>query len=189
MFGGLKCHLWTYLERISCYVSTFRSKRCVDVARRDNCRLQQYDYYSGLFYSVVAKTTISNFRQVGTWPLSLAISGSQDHFAGRWLLWIDFFTKKSFNSSTKVQPSSHVISLAVRDRQWNQELLPAKLKIAWRHSNRLMRPICSGRRESFDGEVVAYESGRESVSFICQSILSALSHWEPRPSCIIQSII
>ena len=73
MFGGLKCHLWTHLERISCYVSTFRSKRCVDVARRDNCRLQQYDYYWGLFYSVVAKTTISNFRQVGTWPLSLAI--------------------------------------------------------------------------------------------------------------------
>ena len=73
MFGGLKCHLWTHLERISCYVSKFRSERCVDVARRDNCRLQQCDYYSRLFYSVLAKTTISNFRQVGTWPLSLAI--------------------------------------------------------------------------------------------------------------------
>ena len=102
MFGGRKCHLWTRLERISCYVSTFRSKRCVDVARRDNCRLQQYDYYSGLFYSVVAKTTIRNFRQVGTWPLSLAIPVSQDRFARRWLLWIYFFTKKYFKSSAKV---------------------------------------------------------------------------------------
>ena len=84
MFNGLKCYLWTYLERISCYVSTFRSKRCVDLARRDNCCLQQYDYYSGMFCSVVAKTTVSNLGQVGTWSLSLAFPASQDHFAGRW---------------------------------------------------------------------------------------------------------
>ena len=61
---------------------------------------------------------------------------SQDRFALRpirQLLWPDYSTYKSFESSTKVIPSLHVISLAVRDRQWNE--LPAKFKITWRHSN------------------------------------------------------
>ena len=58
---------------------------------------------------------------------------SQDRFALRQLLWPDYSTYKSFDSSTKVIPSLHVISLAVRDRQWNE--LPAKFKITWRHSN------------------------------------------------------
>ena len=59
---------------------------------------------------------------------------SQDRFALRQLLWPDYSTYKSFDSSTKVIPSLHVISLAVRDRQWNE--LPAKFKITWHHSNR-----------------------------------------------------
>ena len=65
---------------------------------------------------------------------------SQDRFALRQLLWPDYSTYKSFDSSTKVIPSLHVISLAVRDRQWNE--LPAKFKITWRHSDRpiLWRP-------------------------------------------------
>ena len=58
---------------------------------------------------------------------------SLDRFALRQLLWPDYSTYKSFDSSTKVIPSLHVISLAVRDRQWNE--LPAKFKITWRHSN------------------------------------------------------
>ena len=111
MFGGLKCHLWTLLERISCYVSTFRTKRCVDVAERDSCRLQQCDYYSRLFYSVLAKTTISNFRQVGTWPLSLAIPPSQDHFARRWLLWLDFFHEEIFEL---VEESNNQVLMSYR---------------------------------------------------------------------------
>ena len=61
----------------------------------------------------------------------------QDRFAFRQLLWPDYSTYKSFDSSTKVIPSLHVISLAVRDRQWNE--LPAKFKITWRHSNRPIR--------------------------------------------------
>ena len=62
---------------------------------------------------------------------------SQDRFALRQLLWPDFSTYKSFDSSPKEIPSLHVISLAVRDRQWNE--LPAKFKITWRHSNRPIR--------------------------------------------------
>ena len=62
---------------------------------------------------------------------------SQDRFALRQLLWPDYSSKKSFDSSSKVMPSLHVISLAVRDRQWNE--LPAKFKITWRHSNRPIR--------------------------------------------------
>ena len=62
---------------------------------------------------------------------------SQDRFALRQLLWPDYSTYKSFDSSTKVIPSLHVISLAVRDRQWNE--LPAKFKITWHHSNRPIR--------------------------------------------------
>ena len=61
----------------------------------------------------------------------------QDRFAFRQLLWPDYSTYKSFDSSTKVIPSLHVISLAVRDRQWNE--LPAKFKITWRHYNRPIR--------------------------------------------------
>ena len=45
---------------------------------------------------------------------------------------------KSFDSSTKVIPSLHIISLGVSDRQWNE--LPAKFKITWRHSNHPRRP-------------------------------------------------
>ena len=62
---------------------------------------------------------------------------SQDRFALRQLLWPDYSTYKSFDSWTKVIPSLYVISLAVRDRQWNE--LPAKFKIKWRHSNRPIR--------------------------------------------------
>ena len=62
---------------------------------------------------------------------------SQDRFALRQLLWPDYSTYKAFDSSTKVIPSLHVISLAVRDRQWNE--LPAMFKITWRHSNRPIR--------------------------------------------------
>ena len=52
---------------------------------------------------------------------------SQDRFAFRQLLWPDYSTYKSFDLSPKVIPSVHVISLAVRDRQWNES--PAKFKI------------------------------------------------------------
>ena len=66
------------------------------------------------------------------------IPTSQDHFALQQLLWPDFSTQESFDLSTKVIiPSLHVISLAVRDRQWND--LPAKFKITWHHSNRPIR--------------------------------------------------
>ena len=62
---------------------------------------------------------------------------SQDRFALRQLLWPDYSTYKSFDSSPKEIPSLHFISLALRDRQWNE--LPAKFKITWRHSNRPIR--------------------------------------------------
>ena len=52
---------------------------------------------------------------------------SRDRFALCRFLWPDYSTYKSFDSSTKVMPSLHVISLAVRDQQWNE--LPAKFKI------------------------------------------------------------
>ena len=65
MFGDQNCHVRTHLERISRYVSTFRSKRCVDVPGRDSCRLQLYAR-GCLIYSVIAKTTMGNFRHVGT---------------------------------------------------------------------------------------------------------------------------
>ena len=62
---------------------------------------------------------------------------SQDCFDLRQLLWPDYSTYKSFDSATKVISSLQVISLSVRDRQWNE--LPAKFKITWRHSNRPIR--------------------------------------------------
>ena len=62
---------------------------------------------------------------------------SLDRFALRQLLWPDYSAYKSSDSSTKGIPSLYVISLAVRDRQWNE--LPAKFKITWRHSNRPIR--------------------------------------------------
>ena len=52
-----------------------------------------------------------------TEPLFPATLARQDRFARRQLLWQDFSTWKSFHSSAKVIPSSHVISLAVRARQ------------------------------------------------------------------------
>ena len=85
------------------------------------------------FYTDVPKTWISNFRN----RFLQRTSTSQDRFALRQLLWPDFSTWKPFDSSAKVIPSLHVISLAVRDRQWNE--LPAKFKITWRHSNRPIR--------------------------------------------------
>ena len=57
----------------------------------------------------------------------VVMSTSQDRFALRQLLWSDFSTYKSYDSSAKVIPSLHAISLAVRDRQCNE--LPAKFKI------------------------------------------------------------
>ena len=52
---------------------------------------------------------------------------SQASFALRQLLLPDYSTYKSFDSSTKVMPNLHVISLAVRDRQWNK--FPPSLKL------------------------------------------------------------
>ena len=60
MFGDQNCHVRTHLERISRYLSTFKSKRCLDVAGRDSCRLQLYSQ-GCLIYSVIAKTTMNNF--------------------------------------------------------------------------------------------------------------------------------
>ena len=89
------------------------------------------------FYTDVAKTSISNFRRVGT-----AFSGELSQ--ARTLLLLGSYSGQIFPSrnvltfdSAKVIPSLHVISLAVRDRQWNE--LPAKSKITWRHSNRPIR--------------------------------------------------
>ena len=134
MFGGQTFIFEPTLNLFSRYVSTHRrryhsSQVCVDVAGRDSCR------FNGL-YTDVAKISISNFRWVGT-----AFSGrtptSQDRFVLWQVLWPDFSTSKSFDSSTKVIPSLQVISLSVRDRPWNE--LPAKFKITWRHSNRPIR--------------------------------------------------
>ena len=58
---------------------------------------------------------------------------SQDRFDLRQLLWPDYSKYKSFDSSTKEIWSLHAVSLAVRDRQWNE--LPDKFKITWHHSN------------------------------------------------------
>ena len=62
MSGGQNSHVRTPLERISRYVSTFRSQRCVDAAGRDSCRLQLYA--QDCLHNVVAKTTMNNFRHV-----------------------------------------------------------------------------------------------------------------------------
>ena len=67
-------------------------------------------------YTDVAKTSISSFRRVGT-AFSGELPQAWTAFTLRQLLWPDYSTYKSFDSSTNVIPSLHVISLAVRDRQ------------------------------------------------------------------------
>ena len=104
----------------------YRSSRAgVDVAGRDSCRFDTIGCWLFLYWC--------------SEDLNKRTPSSQDRFALRWLFWRDFSKLKSFvdDSSAKLIPSLHVISLAVRDQQWNE--LPDKFKITWRHSNRPIR--------------------------------------------------
>ena len=136
------------LNLFSRYVSTVASKRryhssqvYVDVAGRDSCRFFAIGCWLFIYWCSEdpnEQFSPSRNRFLRQTPTSL------DRFALRQPLWPDYSTSKwllstnkSFDSSTKAIPSLHVISLFVRDRQWNE--LPAKLKITWRHSNRPIR--------------------------------------------------
>ena len=138
MFGGQTFMFEPNLNLFSRYVSTVRSKRryhssrvYVDVAGRDNCRFCTMPVLNWCSEDLNKQFPSSQHRPIRR------TSRSPDRFALRQLLWPDFSTSKSFDSSAKVIQSLHVISLAVRDRQWNK--LPAKFKITWRHSNRPIR--------------------------------------------------
>ena len=130
-------HVWIHFEpifslRVHDWIQTTLSQLagvCVDVA-------VDVIVFVQCFHSDVAKTSISNFRRVGT--------AFSDEFPQAWTVLLfgsysgQIFPRKNLlDSSAKVIPSLHVISLVVRDRQWNE--LPAKFKITWRHSNRPIR--------------------------------------------------
>ena len=131
------------LKLFSRYVSKVESKRryhssraYVDVAARGSYRFNTIGCWLFLYWcseDLNKQFSSSRDRFLRRTPTS------QDRFALRRLLWPDFSTLKSFvdDSSAKVIPSLHVISLAVRDRQWNE--LPATFKITWRHSSRPIR--------------------------------------------------
>ena len=131
MFGGQTVMFEPTLSLFSRYVSTVVSKRqyhssrmCVDVAGRDSCRFNTIGCWLFIYWcSEDPNEQFWSSRNRFLWRTSR----SQDRFALPQLLWPDYSTYKSFDLSSKVMPSLHVISLAVRDRQWNE--LPAKFKI------------------------------------------------------------
>ena len=112
-------------------VSTVGSKRRY---HSDSCRFNTIGCW--LFIYLCSEDLNLQFSSSRNRSLRL-IPTSQDRFALRQLLWPDYSTTNLVFSSTKVKPSLHVISLPLRDRQWNE--LPAKFKITWRHSNRPIR--------------------------------------------------
>ena len=141
MFGGQTFMFEPTLNLFPLYVSTVGSKRryhssrvCMDVAGRDICRFFAIGCWLFIYWcseDLNKQFSPSRNRFLRRTPTS------QDRFALRQLLWPDYSTYKSFDSSAKVITSLDVISLAVRDRQWNES--PAKFKITWRHSNRPIR--------------------------------------------------
>ena len=142
MFGGQTFMFESTQNLFSRYVFKDGSKRlyhssrvCVDVVGRDSCRFNTIGCW--LFIYVCSEDLNMQFSSSRNRSLWL-IPTSQDRFALRQLLWPDYSTTNLvLFSSTKVKPSLHVISLPLRDRQWNE--LPAKFKITWRHSNRPIR--------------------------------------------------
>ena len=138
MFGSQTSMFEPTLNLISRYVSTVGSKRryhssrvSVDVAGRDSCRFFTIGCFSFIYWC--SEDLNKQFSPIRNRFLRRTPT-SQDRFALRQLFWPDYSTYKSFDWSTKVTPTLHVISLPLRDRQWNE--LPAKFKITWRHSNR-----------------------------------------------------
>ena len=141
MFGGQTFMFEPTLNLFSRYVSSVGSKRryhiprvWVDVAGRDSCRFFAIGFWLFIYWcseDLNKQFSPSRNRFLQRTPTS------QDRFALRQLLWPDYSTYKSFDSSTKVIPSLHVISLAVRDQHWNE--LPAKFKITLPYPNRLIR--------------------------------------------------
>ena len=121
------------------YVSTVGSKRryhnsrvCVDVAGRDSCCFcTMFLYWCSedrrpqLAISFESEPlSPANFHKPGQFCSSAATLARFFHVEIFWLVG---------ESNTKF----HVISLALRDRRWNE--LPANFKITWRHSNRPIR--------------------------------------------------
>ena len=131
-------HVWTHFEpifslRVHGWIQTTVSQLA---GLRGCCRKRQLSFFAiGCWLSIYWCSEDLNGKQFSPSRNRFLRRPptSQDRFALRQLLWPDYSTHKSFDSSTKVIPSLHVISLAVRDRQWNE--LPAKFKSTWRHSN------------------------------------------------------
>ena len=142
MFGGQTFLFEPTLTLFSRYVSTVGSKRRVSqLAGVRGCRRKRKlsCFAIGCWLFIYWGSEDLNDKQFSPSRNRLLrrTPTSQDRCALRLLLWPDYSTYKSFDSSPKVIPSLRVISLAVRDRQWNE--LPAKFKITWRHSNRWIR--------------------------------------------------
>ena len=121
------CHVWTHFEHFFPTVSLLVGL-IVDVAGRDSCRLQEV---VGCLYTDIAKTSMSNFLRVWT-----AFSGELPK-AGTVLL-VGSYSGQIFpRRNVLTRRRLHVISLAMRDRQWNE--LAAKFKITWPHFNQPIR--------------------------------------------------
>ena len=132
-------HVWTHFEPIfSLRVHGRIQTTETQFAGVRGCRRKrQLSFFTMVWLSIDWCSEDLNEQFSPSWNRFLLRTPiSQDRFAVRQLLWPDYSTYKSFDSSTKVIPSLHVIS-AVRDRQWNE--LPAMFKITWRHSNRPIR--------------------------------------------------
>ena len=129
--------LWTYFL-VTCprWIQTTVSQLAGVRGCRRKRQLSFFAVGCWLFIYWCSEDHNGSFRRVGT-AFSGELPQAWTAFTLRQLLWPDYSTYKSFDSSTNVIPSLHVISLAVRDRQWNE--LPAKFKITWRHSNRPIR--------------------------------------------------
>ena len=132
-------HVWAHFEPIfSLRVQGGIQTTVSQLAGVRGCRRKrQLSFFAvgcWLFIYWCSEDHNGSFRRVGT-AFSGELPTSLDRFALRQPLWPDYFSYKSFDSSTKAIPSLHVISLVVRD--WNK--LNAKFKITWRHSNRPIR--------------------------------------------------
>ena len=130
-------HVWTHFEPVfSFHVHGWIQTTVTQIAGVRGCRrkrqLSSLTIGSWLFIYWCGKDLNKHFSP--SWNRLLRRTPtSRDRFALRQLLWPDYSTYKSFDSSAKVRPSLHVISLAVRVLQCNE--LSAKFKITWHHSN------------------------------------------------------
>ena len=125
--------LWTYFSlRVHGWIQTTVSQLAGVRGFRRKRQLSFFTIGCWLFIYRCSEHLNKQFSQSRNRFLRRPPTSQDRRFALRQLLWPDYSTYKSFDSSTKAIPSLHFISLAVRDRQWNE--LSAKFKITWRHS-------------------------------------------------------